>query len=469
MLDKILKKWKITLVFLVISHTLLLLNLKFTAWPEMTFWPYLILKGWLPYRDIAIAHNPFLLVELVIFYWFFGIGLVQLKVYTYLLVILLDLTLFFIVNKLWQKKLAFIALLFYIPLQIIYEGNGLWFDLYLTFPILLCYYFLRKQNYIVAGVFWTIGFLSKQTAIWFLIPITIYTFKGLPFKGGTLQDAVRYLATQDITRKIKSFISGGLIIFLPFLFIVWRLGILNDYFFWAYEFGIKILPMSSGQIHTPSIKQVLVSIFPFSILLVLLVKKRLKIDINLTSWIIFGLMGVIPRWELFHFQPALPFLAIFLAIVLTKIEKENVIRYAIFTYVVLIAVMFSKTIIRDFRREDRFFDSDFMSVVNYVDYKTEDGSQIFILNAWDSVYSLSNTLPAVRPWIPHLSWYMELEGVQEEMINDLKTHKPSMVVMRPFETTGLSSYQPKMVEEYINNNYLLTDMVGNHQIFNMVK
>ncbi len=45
--------------------------INYTAWPEMLAWPYLILQGWLPYRDIAIAHNPLMLLDLVIFFKLF--------------------------------------------------------------------------------------------------------------------------------------------------------------------------------------------------------------------------------------------------------------------------------------------------------------------------------------------------------------------------------------------------------------
>ena len=41
--------------------------MQFTAWPEMLAWPYLILKGFLPYKDIAIAHNPLLIFVLTKF------------------------------------------------------------------------------------------------------------------------------------------------------------------------------------------------------------------------------------------------------------------------------------------------------------------------------------------------------------------------------------------------------------------
>src|SRR3989304_5834172 len=114
---------------LLITHFFLLIYTGFTAWPEMTFWPYLMLKGWLPYKDIAIAHTPILLGDLTIFFKIFGVGLSQLKIYTWILILGTDLLLYWVVSKLWDRKVALVSLLTYIPFQLYFEGNGLWFDL----------------------------------------------------------------------------------------------------------------------------------------------------------------------------------------------------------------------------------------------------------------------------------------------------------------------------------------------------
>src|SRR3990172_12660032 len=139
------------LVFFAITlHLLLLLNLKFTAWPEMLAWPYLITKGWLPYKDIAIAHTPLLLANLTAFNWVFGIGVNQLKIFTWIIIMFLDITLFTVASRLFNKKIALFTIAFYIPLQLFYEGNGLWFDLYLTGLGLVVFYYLGTKKYLYA-------------------------------------------------------------------------------------------------------------------------------------------------------------------------------------------------------------------------------------------------------------------------------------------------------------------------------
>src|SRR3989344_4476566 len=148
------------LVFFAITlHLLLLLNLKFTTWPEMLAWPYLITKGWLPYKDIAIAHTPLLLVYLTFFYKIFSVGVLQLKVFTWIVIIISDLLVYFVTKSLWNKKIALVALGFYIPLQLFYDGNGMWFDLALVPLVLAVYYTLKKEKYLWAGVLFGISIL----------------------------------------------------------------------------------------------------------------------------------------------------------------------------------------------------------------------------------------------------------------------------------------------------------------------
>jgi len=89
------RKDYLLLAGILFLHLLLLYVLKFTAWPEMSLWPYLITKGWLPYKDIAIVHTPLMILDLTLFYKIFGVGIVQLKIFTWILIILSDLLVFF--------------------------------------------------------------------------------------------------------------------------------------------------------------------------------------------------------------------------------------------------------------------------------------------------------------------------------------------------------------------------------------
>jgi hypothetical protein len=428
----------------LLIHLLLLSRLKFTAWPEMTLWPYLMLKGWLPYRDIAIAHTPLLFIDLIIVYGLFGVGLWQLKIYTWLLILLTDGLLFWIIKKLWDEKVALLSLAFYIPLQLFYEGNGLWFDLALAPMALIIFYLLKKKNYIWAGISWALAFLIKQTAFWFLIPIALTLLEG------------------KIMKNSRKFVAGFLFFFLPFLAVIWLLGILPEFIYWTYEFGVKILPMATGQISMPTLRQFIVAIFPFSILLF----SNQKDVSEITPWVALGIFGAFPRWGLFHFQPALPFLAIAGGLLIKDLRKmKSLMRFVLMGVLILTMALFLRSFSREWGGGDRFFEQEFMKIVSYVKENTQPNDEIYALNTWDSVYALSNTLPAVGPWVPHLSWYMELPEVQEDIVSSLDIVRPKLIIRGEYSESGLGSYKPELVNEFIEENYEIIDKIDNHLVF----
>ena len=282
-------------------HLLLLLNMKFTAWPEMLLWPYLWLHGVLPYKDAAIVHTPLLLMKLVVFYKLFGVGIFQLKVFTWLIVIFTDALLFFITQRLWGKKTALIALAVFVPWQIFFDGNGLWFDLLLAPLVLLTFYFAETKRYFWSGIFFGLMFFTKQTAVFFAIPI--------------LFSKIDY----------KKFIFGFLGLSLVWILGIWTLGIFPYFYNWAIKFGIFILPRSSGQIQLPDLRTLLIACLPFGIFLPLFFNKKI-LNINLALWAIAGSLGAYPRFEYFHFQPAVPFLAIATGIVFSEVKRVSLLK-----------------------------------------------------------------------------------------------------------------------------------------------
>ncbi|MGB6881997.1 MAG: glycosyltransferase family 39 protein [Microgenomates group bacterium] len=440
-------KQKAILVIFLLFHLFLIIRLQFTAWPEMTLWPYLITKGWLPYKDIAVVHTPLLFVDLTILYKLFGVGLWQLKIYTWLLILLTDVLIFYVAKEIWSKKIAICSMLLFIPLQLFYEGNGLWFDLALVPIALIIFYFVKKKEYLWAGVFWALAFLTKQTAFWFLLPVGLMFFPN------------------EVFEKIKKFILGICIVFFPTLLIIWAIGILPDFIYWAFKFGIGTLPKASGQVNLPTIRQLATSLLPFSVFIFLPFVQKRKKDLILVVWAICGFLGAFPRFELFHFQPALPFLAIGAGMVFVNIKKfKPVFNHLLLGYALLILVLVSRSFAREWGRGNRFFEPEVVNLASYVKENTEPNDKIYVLNAWDSIYAWSDTLPAVMPWIPHLPWYMELPGVQEDIVSGLDIVRPKLILQGEYSETGLGSYKPKLIDEFIKDNYEISDKIGGYLI-----
>jgi hypothetical protein len=281
------------LILLLLLHLFLLSNLLFTAWPEVILWPYLMLKGWLPYKDIAIVHTPLLLIDLSVFYKILGVGVAQLKIYTWFLVLFTDLVLFWVVQKIWSTKTALLSVFFYIIWQPFYGGNGLWFDLSLAPLALILFFLTKKKDYFWLGVFFVLAYFYKQTAVWFSIPVLFTLF---------------VKERSKIVKNLKQLLKGVAVVSLVAVFLIIIFRIFNDFYFWTIKFGIFELPKAAGQVQFPNVRQLIYAIIPFCAYLAYLYKEK---DKNLLGlWILAGLLGVYPRWELFHFQPAIPFLAI---------------------------------------------------------------------------------------------------------------------------------------------------------------
>ena len=164
------------LLALLFVHLLLVINLQFTAWPEIFSFPYLVNKGFLIYKDFHHAYQPLLTLVLSVVYRLFGYELLTLKIFTWVLILISDMLILAISVKLLGKRLvAAIPLLIFVLLGPLFEGNMLWFDL-ATMPLLLSsIYFLfswldskRKRHLFWSGIFLGLSLLTKQQSILFL-------------------------------------------------------------------------------------------------------------------------------------------------------------------------------------------------------------------------------------------------------------------------------------------------------------
>ena len=439
------------LVFLALAfHLFLLLGLGFTAWPEMLAWPYLILKGWLPYRDIAIAHTPLLLADLTVFNKIFGVGLWQLKAYTWILILISDYFVYFVARRFWDKKTTLVALLFYIPFQLFYEGNGLWFDLALAPLVLAAYYSLKKENYLWAGVWLGVSIMTKQTAIWFLVPAAwmVYSKK-----------------SSELLSRLTLFLEGFFTAVVPVFLLASILKILPNLIEWTVNFGIFYLPKAPGQILLPTFRQLASSFFPFLILLPIILQKERKY-LEVAVWALVGVLGVYPRFELFHFQPAIPFLAIGAATIYSRAPKKVSVNWStiiLWGYLVLTLVLVGKFVIREWKMGDRFFDPDVLQVSSLIiNYQP---STVFILNYWDSIYALSGTIPATKPLVPYLPWYLEYKNLKGQIAKDLILNKPDIIVKGIYQESGLGSYKVTEIDALIARYYHSQDQIDGVEIY----
>src|SRR3989338_7248091 len=138
------RNWFLVLLILLV-HLILLLNTRFTLWPEMVVYTYLLNNGFTLYRDIINPYPPFLTGLLTVFAKIFGYQPLSYQILTWFLILIIDLIVFYISKKILKKTfLAAISLLFFAIFSLPFSINGLWFDLIQTPIILIAFYYFYK-------------------------------------------------------------------------------------------------------------------------------------------------------------------------------------------------------------------------------------------------------------------------------------------------------------------------------------
>jgi hypothetical protein len=260
------------------------------------------------------------------------------------------------------------------------------------------------------------------------------------------------------------FIFGVFIIFGMTLLLLFAFHLLPSFYNWAIKFGIFILPKAEGQVQLPDLKGLMMAVLPFTIFIPLIWKTGKK-NINLLLWTIVGGLGAYPRFEYFHFQPAIPFLAIATGLMFTNLSKKNILlKIFIPIYIFGSLILFAGYFLRNWREDTRFFEQNVQDVVSFVKYDTKQGDRVFVMNWWENIYALTDTIPATDPLVPQLSWYQTLPGIQDRELTNLKNSKPKLILLQDYADSGLAAYIPQKVYNYVMANYRLKQKVDGIEV-----
>lgn len=443
------KKVYYILTGLILVHIVILFNLQFTAWPEIFSFPYMIDKGFLIYKDFHHVYQPLLTFVLLGVYKIFGFNLFTLKTFTFVLVVLIDLMVFLNVKKITGKNsISFFALLIYILLQPIFDGNMLWFDTAVTLPILLSLYFVQS-NYFLTGFFIAIAFLVKQQSALLALPIFFF----LVYSKAKLRDLFK-------------FALGGIVPILVLVIFLFKYNIFQDYIFWTFNFPLLELPKIPGYAISPNIKE-------FKMLAILVVtllagsiinfKKIGSIFYLLLFTMLFLVLSAFPRFSLFHLQPALSVFVLLIAY-LANLNKKYFVLLLLPVLFIWRDVLFIKN------WPDRFYGAEekkFADEINNI----SGNSKIYLLGPNSIEYVLSDTV-SPKPWIENYVWHFEIDGLQEKVIDGWRIDPPEYIywtLPEAGEWFELGTYQPKKIVEYINNNYIKVDNLGKVEVWKINK
>lgn len=451
-------KKEILLILLVAGQLLILIKSQFTAWPEMLSYPYLMINGFLNYQDIINPYPPILPQFLSLYYKAVGLGLIQLKIITYITIIVSDLLIFLISKKYNSFRNAVAAVLIYIPLQIVFEGNGLWFDLFIT-PVYLLLYLVslkivrqKHSSFYTVGLFgliFGIALLIKQTSVFLLILVVFY-----------------FLLNNIVFRNFKAAFYFLFFLLIPF-FVTIHLTILNKtfehFYYWVFKYPY-IHIQSQGFLLFPTIKQLaILMLFLIITLIQVLINKNSKKIQLLFLFFIASLFFSIPRFSFFHLQPAIPFFALLFSFSSADRNKKMAL-YAKTSVIMLTLLVFVLYYPKYFNKQPRFYDNKTVDESGILGSQLRNKGPVLFYNVSSEYFVIGNLFP-VKPWADTFPWYLESQGLQERMVESLNSPDVQFVVKRKFNNEGKfvpGSYVPENLDRFISDNFKNIGTVNNN-------
>lgn len=442
-------KYYLAVFILITLHFVILINIQFTAWPEMFSYPYLLSNGFKLYQDIALPYQPVLPFILEKLYKFFGYNLSVLQAFTWFVILINDILIFLISIRLIGKKLiSLVPLAVYVLFQPLTEGNMLWFDLattpFILLGVLLLLFLKNYKNFFWFGFFLSLSFFIKQqTGILYLLLII-------------------YLIFKKKFNEVFYIFAGSIVPIIFVLFYILLNGTLKDYIFWTIEVPLIWYPRFPGYINSPSIQDTIIIALLFTpiILAALKLLKEFDIAFGVTFFLFLGAFtAAFPRFEFFRFQPALILYIVLLVYILPSMKQK--VKILIISAIVLSMALLLKANLHLFGLPTRFYGEREVLVSQKIKQIVEPSDKIFILNEHSLFYVLGGFFPP-KPWVDNYVWYMEIEGIQDKVIEGFKKDPPRLILRKPTQNGNwydLRTYEPKKITEYIQKNYEKVDNI----------
>lgn len=439
------------IVLLLGLHLFFLVNLQFTAWPEMLSYSYLRNHGFLIYKDMIHPYPPLLTMGLSWTYTLFGYNLWILKSVAWVAVIVSDILVFIITRSITRRDApAFFATAAYVFLQPFLDGNMLWFDIAIVVPILLGTLFLLRNNLFLAGLFFAAAALTKQTAGIYLLFIIYYLLfiKKIGF------------------RELKYFFAGPLILGIPLLSRLLQEGALVDFLNWTIIYPLTQFGKFPGYVHMEvSSGQTFISILLLVPLLIITIKNKeiLKDSVFqvLFPFLVIALIIIYPRFSFFHFQTALAFLVIIYGYAAKDIKRltPQLLAYCLLPIALIIIFIQKPVLAREWQKEARFYAKEDLELAQTIQSKVPQNEKVFLLGLHSGLYVMAGRVPPKR-WTDNFGWYLEIPGVQEEIIarweNSSAGGPPHFIFWRtpsPGNWFDLGTYQPQKIVRWIEEHY----------------
>ncbi|MBZ5495970.1 MAG: hypothetical protein LAP85_06165 [Acidobacteriia bacterium] len=297
----------------------------FHDWDELVLEPFLILKGFKTYQDIATHHAPLLTESLARIYYLFGTSLLVRKVLLLSVSSATAIMTCYSAYLLSGKRAGVVSIVLFGILWPFYGGTNFWFDTFLPLFYLAGFLIILKCDswkwFFAAGLCLGMGFLTKQLAgiVAIALMIAIYTKpKGLGSRFA----------------KCFAFSAGVLLPIASAALWYSFVGRLGEAFYWIIQYNLSTRYIEGGGKRPPMGEIVRLITIAAPIILLLFVVVLSKAKRHLLVWkhyVVLALgicaaFSIFPRWESWHVVPSIPFLVIGLVLCIEgflRLVKES--------------------------------------------------------------------------------------------------------------------------------------------------
>lgn len=415
----------------LILHTVLIIARGYFLSAEFTLYPYLVSRGFLPYRDILDQHFPTLLFGpfslptiLTQNPWpLLGVFLTTL--------LLTDIFLYASMTR-FKVKQPFIWLVLFIVSSVYFSGYILWIETFVNFLLSLYLFLSFSKNNLRRFV---AGFLLSQVLL--LRP--------------TIAPAILLLLI-SLSGFSWALIFGGLVgVGIPALFIL-KQGLLSDFYSLVIKFNKSVYSQEAGML--PAKRQVVTLFFWLTPAVVAFIKNK---KYQYLFIILFLLVLALPRFGYEHLQPMFLLTVVLYSV---TVKKPNIFIY------LLILLFFILNLISTLRHPyGNFYLTP--EVTNLAEIlKTIEGQTIYLLGSPDILYQLTGKMPPNYTYAPSLPWYLHQKDINDKIVLSLeKSHAPVLVNQNAQVDGQNIVTESGNVFKYIKMNYTEEEKIGNYQLF----
>ena len=187
-----------------------------------------------------------------------------------------------------------------------------------------------------------------------------------------------------------------------------------------------------------------------------------KNSLLLVTFLLVSLVLVYPRFSFFHLQLALAFISILFGYLLSKIKVGLLVPSI---YCLIIFIVIAIPVVRiDWQAEARFLGKKDVKLGELIFQRTNPSDKIFLLGPFSSLYVFFGRVPPKR-WTDNFGWYLEIPGVQKEIISRWKEDPPKYIFWQlPKDGNWFDpgTYQPKKITNWIEDNYTKIEKVSDN-------